>query len=178
MQYDLCLIKLLLNLHYTIGLLRILIFIDVFFELRESESGIRVGKGGAWVARKEFVDDFRKQLMCDKCWVIWIADDDASHTFSTAVGVESVGYKRESAHERTYEEVRGGWMSDLGNSRDACNGSHTFLFDVLPLAGLCSFGDRFAKQRHELAIAEAQTGRQWGGNMQSLRILLLVSSES
>ena len=36
----------------------------------------------------------------------------------------------------------------------------TFFFDVLSLAGLCSFGNGLAKQGHELAIAEAQSSSQ------------------
>ena len=35
--------------------------------------------------------------------------------------------------------------------------SCTFLFDVLPLAGLCSLRDGLAEEGHELAIAAART---------------------
>lgn len=34
----------------------------------------------------------------------------------------------------------------------------TFLFDVLSLAGLCSFGDGFGEEGHELAIADGEGG--------------------
>lgn len=34
----------------------------------------------------------------------------------------------------------------------------TFFFDVLSLAGLCSFGDGFGEEGHELAIADGEGG--------------------
>ncbi len=40
-------------------------------------------------------------------------------------------------------------------------GGLTFLFYVLPLAGLCPFGDGFGEERHELAIAG------WGASVSS-----------
>lgn len=65
MQHNLCLIQLLLNLHNTIRLLRILVLHDIILQLREIQCRVRVREGGAGVRGEEFVDDFREQLVRD-----------------------------------------------------------------------------------------------------------------
>jgi hypothetical protein len=93
MQYNLRLVQLFLNLHYAVCLLRILVFHDIFFELREIEGGVAVCKGGARIAREEFIDYFREQLMRDEGWVIGIADYYAGDAFGAAVGMKGIGWK-------------------------------------------------------------------------------------
>ena len=63
MQHDLRLIKLLLNLHNTICLRRVLVLYDVILELGEGEGRRGVSPGGTWVLCEELVDDFGQKLV-------------------------------------------------------------------------------------------------------------------
>ena len=76
--------------------------------------------------------------MSDEGWVVGIRDDDAGDAFGAAVSVEGVGYGEDLAGVARWWEGKG-----------------TFFFDVLSLAGFCSFGHGFAEEGHELAIAGA-----------------------
>ncbi len=93
MKRDFGFIQLLLNLHYAVCLLRVLILDKVFFELGESD---RVGRGGGkevpWVLGEKFIDNFGEELVCDQGWVFVIGDYDASDAFASGVDVECVGF--------------------------------------------------------------------------------------
>ena len=92
MQHDLRLVQLLLDFHYTVRLLRILVFHNVFFEGRERERlRVRRGKGGPGVAGQKLVDDFGEELVGYKGGVVLIADYYSGDAFGAAVGVECVG---------------------------------------------------------------------------------------
>ena len=93
MQHNLRFIQLLLNLHDTVRLLRILVLDDVFFQGREIEGWGGVCEGGAGVAGEEFVDDFGEELVGNQGWVVGVADDDAGDAFSAAVGMKGVSYR-------------------------------------------------------------------------------------
>ena len=103
MQHDLRLIQFFLNFHYAVRLLRILIFLKVFFELWKGEVGIGVGvgEGGARIAGEELVNDFGKQLMCDKGRIVRIADYDSGNAFCAAIGMECVGWNGMSVETQT-----------------------------------------------------------------------------
>ncbi len=91
MQYNFRFVQFFLNFHYAVCLLRILIFLEVFFELWERKVGVGAGEGGARVAGEELIDDFGKQLMCYKGRIVGIANDDSGNTLCTTIGMECVG---------------------------------------------------------------------------------------
>lgn len=92
MQYNLSLIQLLLNLHNTIRLLRILIFDNVLFELWEGQGRVRGREGSARISRKKLVDDFGEQLVRYKGWIVVVTDDDTGDAFGPSIDVEGIGY--------------------------------------------------------------------------------------
>jgi len=69
----------------------ILIFDNIFLELREGQRG-RVGRGErrARVLGEELVNDFGEQLVCYKGGIVLVADYDACDALGTAIGVEGV----------------------------------------------------------------------------------------
>lgn len=79
-----------MNLEYAVGLLWVLVFDYVVFELWEGQGGVRGGPRRPRVLGEEFVDYFREKLMCYKRRVGVVGDYDAADAFRTAVGVESV----------------------------------------------------------------------------------------
>lgn len=92
-QHNLRLIQLLLNLHDAVRLTRILEFDDVFLQLVERARVLaraRIRKGRPGVFGEELVDHLRQQLVRNKCRIVTVRDDDTSHTFGPAVGVECV----------------------------------------------------------------------------------------
>lgn len=97
MQDNLRLVQLLLDLHDTVRLLRVLVFHNVFFEGRERE-GLRVrrGVGSSGVAGQKLVDDFGEELMGDEGGVILVADYYSGDAFGAAIGVECVGWWEKS----------------------------------------------------------------------------------
>lgn len=92
MQYYFGLIQLLLNLHNTIRLLRILVFHNVIFELWEGQGGVRVREGSARISRKKLIDNFGEQLVRYKGWIVVVADDHTGDAFRPSIDVEGVGY--------------------------------------------------------------------------------------
>lgn len=101
MQYNLRLVQLLLDLHDRIGLLRVLVLGEVFFELGEVEGRGGRGEGGARALGEELVDDFGKELVRDEGGVVGVANNDASDAFGAAVGVKNVRL-RESQSETSF----------------------------------------------------------------------------
>lgn len=89
-QDNLGLVKLLLNLHDAVGLLRVLVFFEVVLQLGEGQDGLASGPRGARVLGEELVDDFAEELVGDQGGVLVVGDDDAADALGAAVGVESV----------------------------------------------------------------------------------------
>ena len=93
MQHNLGLVKLLLDLHNTVGLRGVLVLRDVLFELGERELGralCEVCVGGARIFGDEFVDDFGEYAVGNHGGVFVVGDYDAADAFCAAVGVECV----------------------------------------------------------------------------------------
>lgn len=65
MQHNLGLIKLLLDLHETVGLLGVLVLGEVVLELGHDQGGLAGGPRRAWVLNQELVDDLAKDLVRD-----------------------------------------------------------------------------------------------------------------
>lgn len=78
--------------------------------------------------------------MSHEAGVVRVADYDTGNAFGAAVCVERVGCFSSLSCERRR------WGEELLFS-------YTFLFDILPLAGLCTLRDGLAEYGHELAIA-------------------------
>ena len=92
-QHNLGLIQLLLNLHNTVGLLRVLVLHNVFLQLRQGACALaqgRVRPRCAGVLCEELVDDLGKELMGNQRRVIAVGDDHTGHTLGPAVSVKCV----------------------------------------------------------------------------------------
>ena len=77
--------------------MRILIFLEVSLELWKGQARVGIGEGGTRILGDKFVDDFGKQLMCNKGRIVGITDYDSGDTFGTAIGMECVGWNGTSA---------------------------------------------------------------------------------
>lgn len=89
-QHNLSLVKLLLDLHDAVGLLRVLVLFEVVLQLGEGQDRLASGPRGARVLGEELVDDFAEELVGDQGGVLVVGDDDAADALGAAVGVESV----------------------------------------------------------------------------------------
>jgi len=91
MQHDLGLIQLPLHLHDTVRLVRILVFLNVLFQLRirpRRDGRRRVRRPG--ILRREFIHDLRKKLVCHQGGILGVRDYDACDALAGAIGVECV----------------------------------------------------------------------------------------
>ena len=92
MQHHLRLIQLLLDLHQTIRILRVLVLGDVFLEFGEDDRvlGGEGAEGGDGVFGEEVVEDAGEELVGDHAGVFLVADDDAADAFGAGVAVHDV----------------------------------------------------------------------------------------
>lgn len=91
-QDNLGLVELFLNLHDTVGLLRVLVLRNVLIQFGHDERGRARGPRRARVLGEELVDDFAEDLMGDEGRVLVVRDDDAADALCAAVGVKRVVY--------------------------------------------------------------------------------------
>lgn len=90
MQHNLRLIQLLLDLHDTIRILRILILLQILLELRERHLGVGVRPTAARELADEIVQNLAQQLVRHERRVLVVADDDAGDALAARVRVEGV----------------------------------------------------------------------------------------
>lgn len=93
MKHNLRLIQLLLNLHNAVRLTRVLELDNVVLQLRQRARVLarrRVRKARPGVFSQELIDNLRQKLVRNERWVIAVRNDDTSHAFGPAVGVERV----------------------------------------------------------------------------------------
>lgn len=90
MEDNLGLVQLLLDLHYAVGLLGVLILGQVLLELGHDQRGLAAGPGRARVLGEELVDDLAENLVRDERGILVVGDDDAADAFCATVGVKGV----------------------------------------------------------------------------------------
>ena len=91
MQRNLRLVEFLLYLHDAVRLRRVLVLDNVLLELRKRDALLwGVCERGARVLREELVDDLGEELVRHEGRVFVVRDDEASHAFAAAIGVEGV----------------------------------------------------------------------------------------
>lgn len=92
MQHDLRLIQLFLDLHNSVRLLWILIFLQILLQCREGHfTSLCIRPAAPRELGHELIHDLAEQLMRHQGGVLVIADDYAGAAFAAGVRVEGVG---------------------------------------------------------------------------------------
>ena len=155
MQHNLSLVEFLLNLHDAVCLFGVLVFGNVVFKFGKGNRCRRgrrgaVGPFGARMLGKKLVDDFGQELVGDESGIFVVGDYDAGDAFGAAVRVEGIGYVyvyvlvsflASHAQIGLYGIIM--WLSKpiVGIRVDSPGKKLTLFFNILPLAGPCSFCD-------------------------------------
>lgn len=92
-EHNLGLVQFLLDLHDAVGLLGVLVFDNVLFELRQGACVLAqrgIGESCPGMLGEELVDDLGKKLVSHKGRVVAIGHNDTGHALGPAVCVECV----------------------------------------------------------------------------------------